>query len=320
MAPRGSGSVPASELCGICGGYRRAFSHSRSCDSVLHGRRFISAVAHLDVMHTPGSRAAPPPSLSLWHGSACRSPRKPVTEAVLNCCVTAKILFVDAEFLAGEMAEAAGAGHPTSPERHDGTPFTSPLSLSHYPNDELEKPVVWARASDLVRGFFGEPSTHSSLEPHVFFLSPLSPAIIEPSELGDNWVIGTMAAVAEHKHHLLRIVHHPRSQQRRSAEQLLGAYRVTLNMRGWWRSVVINDYFPITEGGSYIRCAHSRRDVRALWVPLLEKVYAKMCGAYCNIISGDPLVALRDFTSSPCARYDISHFNNIGVASFNFAS
>ncbi|AIN98031.1 calpain-like cysteine peptidase, putative [Leishmania panamensis] len=129
-----------------------------------------------------------------------------------------------------------------------------------------------------------------------------------------------MAAVAEHTHLLLRMFRHPFSQQRGAAEQCLGAYRVTLNVRGWWHSVVVDDYFPITEGGCYIKYAHSRRDVRELWVSLLEKAYAKVRGGYSNIVTGDPLMALRDFTGWPCARYDIAHFNNIALASSSFAS
>ncbi|XQJ30884.1 calpain-like cysteine peptidase, putative [Leishmania guyanensis] len=129
-----------------------------------------------------------------------------------------------------------------------------------------------------------------------------------------------MAAVAEHTHLLLRMFRHPFSQQRGAAEQCLGAYRVTLNVRGWWHSVVVDDYFPITEGDCYIKYAHSRRDVRELWVSLLEKAYAKVRGGYSNIVTGDPLMALRDFTGWPCARYDIAHFNNIALASSSFAS
>ncbi|TPP49878.1 Calpain cysteine protease family protein [Leishmania donovani] len=243
-----------------------------------------------------------------------------VTEAVLNACVAANIPFVDADFLAGEMALCGTGTRCTGSVGHDGAPFTSPFSVSHHFSEGLDrKPVAWARASDLVRRLFGEPNTHSALQPHVFFL-PLRLVIIEPGELGDSWVIGAMAAVAEHTHHLLRMFRHPRSQQQGAAEQLLGAYRVTLNVRGWWRSVVVDDYFPMIEGGSYINCAHSRRDVRELWVPLLEKVYAKMRGGYSNIITGDPLMALRDFTGWPCARYDISHFNDISVVSSSFAS
>ncbi|KAG5506487.1 hypothetical protein JKF63_05990 [Porcisia hertigi] len=243
------------------------------------------------------------------------------TEAVLHACVVANIPFVDAWFSPGEMALWGGGARCSVPVGSVTTPVASSLLWMSRDSGEglVERPVAWARASDIVRRLFGQWSAHSALDPHVFFL-PLSPVFIEPGDLGDSWVVGAMAALAEHTHLLLRMFRHPFSSQKGVAEQRLGAYRVTLNVRGWWRSVIVDDYFPLTEGCSYMKYAHSRRDVRELWVPLLEKAYAKVSGGYSRIVVGDPLVALRDFTGWPCAHYDLSFFSDIADASASFAS
>ncbi|KAK7197733.1 calpain-like cysteine peptidase [Novymonas esmeraldas] len=261
--------------------------------------------------------------------SSSSSPRRDgaAAEACLAACVAAGIPFVDTAFLAGEAALRVDAVHRSGSLVPVATPLTSPLStytpsstLGLVEEEEEDGVPVWARASDLVRRLFGVPSTHAALDPHVFLL-PLSPVVIEPGELGDSWVVGAMATVAEHPHFLLRMFRHPVCPLRGIEEQRVGAYRVTLNLRGWWCSVVVDDYLAVAEGcGAYPRYAHSRRDARELWVSLLEKAYAKVRGGYANIVAGDPLVALRDFTGWPSAHYDISHFHDIAVASSSFAS
>ena len=178
--------------------------------------------------------------------------------------------------------------------------------------------VGWMRTSHIVARLVGFScdSLARTLQPLVPTIDPL---YIEPGELGDSWLVGAMAAVAEHPGILLRMFRHPKSSENARIERAIGAFRVTLNVQGWWRSVIVDDFLPVTDG-NYPRYAHSRRDVRELWMGLLEKVFAKLRGGYANIIAGDPLDALQVLTGWPCARYDIANFKDIAVASSAFAS
>jgi len=55
------------------------------------------------------------------------------------------------------------------------------------------------------------------------------------------------------------------------------------------------------DGPEYAVCG---TDLRRLWVPLLEKAYAKVHGSYANIASGDALEPLTEFTGFPISRFD----------------
>ncbi|KPA75256.1 putative mitochondrial calpain-like cysteine peptidase [Leptomonas pyrrhocoris] len=178
--------------------------------------------------------------------------------------------------------------------------------------------VRWLRTSDIVARLFSPTCAHLvHMQP---LLTPIiDPLSIEPGELGDSWLVGAMAAVAEHPGVLLRMFRHPRSSEHAKIERALGAFRVTLNVQGWWRSVVVDDLLPVTSG-NYPQYAHSNRDVRELWMGMLEKAFAKVRGGYANIVAGDPLDALRVLTGWPCARYDIANFKGIAAASSAFAS
>jgi hypothetical protein len=219
--------------------------------------------------------------------------------------------FVDPEFppndhsLYGETRMRNGAFRTTS--TFSTTAFTTSSSV-----------ISWLRTSDIVARLVG-PSYVPLTRMHQSLVPIIDPLYIEPGELGDSWLVGAMAAVAEHPAILLRMFRHAKSLEHAKIERAAGAFRVILNIQGWWRSILIDDFLPVT-AGNYPKFAHSRRDVRELWMGLLEKAFAKVCGGYANIVAGDPLDALHMLTGWPCARYDIANFKDIAAASSAFAS
>jgi len=63
-----------------------------------------------------------------------------------------------------------------------------------------------------------------------------------------------------------------------------------------WRYVIIDDQFPVFAGNDeliFARCANKAE----LWVPLIEKAYAKLFGCYQTLISGFIDDGLHDMTS-----------------------
>ncbi|KPI88155.1 putative calpain-like cysteine peptidase putative cysteine peptidase Clan CA family C2 [Leptomonas seymouri] len=95
-----------------------------------------------------------------------------------------------------------------------------------------------------------------------------------------------MAAVAEHPF-ILRAFRHPKFSEQAKDECAIGAFRVTLNVRGWWRSVVVDDFTHATDV-NYPKYAHRSRDVRELWMLLLGKALAGVHGGCASFVVGDP--------------------------------
>lgn len=82
----------------------------------------------------------------------------------------------------------------------------------------------------------------------------------------------------------------------------MGAYRVTFNKNGWWRSVLVDSYLPISAGRpKYVK---SVNDLAEIWPSILQKAFAKLHGSYAKICTGDPLHALQDITGFPTYRFD----------------
>lgn len=158
----------------------------------------------------------------------------------------------------------------------------------------LKKTVPWAR-----------PNMY--LPEHLFssvrlFRNVISPLTVDPGELGDIWLVCAIAAFAEYPGLVRNMFCHPVNPQLTAKELNLGAHRVTLNKSGWWHNVIVDDYLPVVCGRP--KYAKSAGDPCELWVSILEKAYAKLHGCYANIVVGDPLMAIQDFTGFPTARFD----------------
>ncbi|KAG8343706.1 putative calpain-like cysteine peptidase [Trypanosoma vivax] len=134
------------------------------------------------------------------------------------------------------------------------------------------------------------------------FRHKILPSHVTQGDIGNSYFASAVACLAEVPDKVRDLFRHPVSATHGKSERSVGAYWVTLNYNGWWCPVVVDDYLPAyREGPEYLRCAV---DLRRLWVPLLEKAYAKVYRSYSNIVSGDPLEPLQDFTGFPITRFD----------------
>ncbi|CCW64468.1 unnamed protein product [Phytomonas sp. EM1] len=134
------------------------------------------------------------------------------------------------------------------------------------------------------------------------FRNGVHPKNIDEGELGDSWLIGAIAALAEFPDKIRDLFRHPQSLEQGKRERSLGIYRVTLNKDGWWINVVVDDYLPVFGGRPAF--ARTKGDPAEIWVSILQKAYAKVFGGYGFLMSGDPLHALQDITGFPCTPLD----------------
>ncbi|KPA75258.1 putative calpain-like cysteine peptidase putativecysteine peptidase Clan CA family C2 [Leptomonas pyrrhocoris] len=134
------------------------------------------------------------------------------------------------------------------------------------------------------------------------FRNGVHPSNLDEGDLGDSWLTGAMAALAEFPDKIRDIFRHPESVEQGQNERACGIYRVTLNKNGWWTNVIVDDYLPVAGGRP--KFARSKGDSAELWPAILEKAYAKVFGGYGFIVAGDPLHALQDMSGFPCSSFD----------------
>ncbi|KPA73947.1 putative calpain-like protein [Leptomonas pyrrhocoris] len=153
-------------------------------------------------------------------------------------------------------------------------------------------PVTWRRPEEYV--YLPEVSQVR------LFRGEISCFLVKQGELSNHTVVAAMAAVAQFPQHVRWMFRHPVSADVGKMERAEGCYRVTLLHNGWWKTYVIDDYVPASQTGPlFASCAE---DPRRLWVPLLEKAYAKCLGSYAATCVVDAMEAMGDFTGFP-ARY-----------------
>ena len=81
----------------------------------------------------------------------------------------------------------------------------------------------------------------------------------------------------------------------------VGAYCVQLYRNGEWTPILIDDLFPMRKKDSWtnenrgMACAHNR-ECKGLWLPLIEKAFAKYYGSYAMLEKGYVHQALQDLT------------------------
>lgn len=127
--------------------------------------------------------------------------------------------------------------------------------------------------------------------------------------LGDCWLLCSCAALASLPSKVQRLFRHPQRAEYGKLERQQGAYTVTINKDGWWTTTVVDDYLPVDQ----IECiapsfAHNSNDPCELWVPLVEKTFAKLYGSYAAVAEGEALHGLQNLTGYPSVRLDSAHW------------
>ncbi|VDI46453.1 calpain-15 [Mytilus galloprovincialis] len=119
---------------------------------------------------------------------------------------------------------------------------------------------------------------------------------IMQGEIGNCWFICALAVVAERQKLVERIV----VTKDYCPE---GAYVVRLCKDGIWKTVVLDDHFPVDQ---HKRLKYSKARRGQLWVPLIEKAAAKMHGCYQALGSGRTVESLSLLTGEPCEHLSLN--------------
>jgi len=146
----------------------------------------------------------------------------------------------------------------------------------------------WLRPGEMRRG-----NTNFDLfnQPWCVFRGQPQPDDAKQGSLGDCWLLSAISVLAD-RPELLRKLFPGGGEISRS-----GAYPVRLCLDGEWRVIVVDDMMPCTRYGTL---AFSQAARRQLYVPLLEKAFAKAYGSYEAIEAGTCDEALAALTGAPC--------------------
>ena len=86
-----------------------------------------------------------------------------------------------------------------------------------------------------------------------------------------------------------------------------------LCLGGRWRDVIVDDRLPCIGGGlaTYSQLAYCSTQRCQLWASIVEKGFAKVCGSYDAVASGETEEALTIMTGWPCLniRFDREDFD-----------
>ena len=95
-----------------------------------------------------------------------------------------------------------------------------------------------------------------------------------------------------------------------------GQYGVFLRLTGIWKLVVIDDYIPYLFDTKYNKIfSYSSVNQSFIWLNLLEKAYAKLCGGYDKIEKGDVQEILDILTDTCTEKYELVCFNKLYLIS-----
>jgi len=185
--------------------------------------------------------------------------------------------FVDHIFIASE--------YPAI--RMDKDPKRSKLNVSKWTSA-----IEWRRPAniDLASYMGARGPSAAPIKPTLFKQGNQLPGDVEQGALPNTWFLGAASAVATRPDLLqsLFVDYSPNCENH-------GVYTVRLYKDGIWHNVIIDDQLPVTTDGQFLfsRC----KDPSELWLPLLEKAYAKLHGCYECLMQGSVPLVMQDLTA-----------------------
>eukprot|EP01062_Namystynia_karyoxenos_P059301 TRINITY_DN50751_c0_g1_i1.p1 TRINITY_DN50751_c0_g1~~TRINITY_DN50751_c0_g1_i1.p1 ORF type:complete len:1148 (+),score=270.08 TRINITY_DN50751_c0_g1_i1:398-3445(+) len=157
--------------------------------------------------------------------------------------------------------------------------------------------VAWCRAASC---------TGTGTRACLFAAGAPRPTDVRRGLLPDGWLLCALAALAELSADPARCPLRALFSAHRPQYQAVGAYRVTLLRDGWWREVVVDDYLPVKHARrgvsfepAYANCAVHPPNEFEVWVPIIEKAYARLHGSYAAAAAGHFYEALGDLSGYP---------------------
>lgn len=134
------------------------------------------------------------------------------------------------------------------------------------------------------------------------FLNKIEENDIIQGGLGDCYFLSAIAALTKYPDLIRRLF----LFQERSEE---GCYGINFRINGEWTVVLVDDFIPST-GGRRPDFVFSKTNDNELWVVLLEKAWAKICGNYIRSVGGIPSEVFDCICNSSSENITISEGNS----------
>jgi len=160
----------------------------------------------------------------------------------------------------------------------DGSLHNKTNSKLHVNELKIWRRFVWKRPTEFMPG-----------EPQLF-VGDIDPSDIVEGYLGNFYFLSAVRALAENPANIKRLFDIKKADKE-------GQYIVNLSLNGENYKIEIDDYIPYYEKAK--KPAFSYSKTNELWVMLLEKAWAKVCGSYENSIMGLCCESFRALTGAP---------------------
>ena len=85
-------------------------------------------------------------------------------------------------------------------------------------------------------------------------------------------------------------------------------YTLYVYANGDYHKVILDDFFPVVKGTSSLRFA--KPDKEEIWLPLLEKAFAKTHGGYGSLITCEVSEVIQCFTGVPVEKFNLSDLDD----------
>ena len=81
-------------------------------------------------------------------------------------------------------------------------------------------------------------------------------------------------------------------------------YTLYIYINGDYQKLILDDFLPLVKDTTTLRFA--KPDKEEIWLPLLEKAFAKTHGGYGSLITCDVAEVIQCFTGVPVEKFDIA--------------
>jgi calpain-15 len=119
---------------------------------------------------------------------------------------------------------------------------------------------------------------------------------IKQGILGDCYFLSSVSAIAEYAERFNKIFIHKEVSKN-------GCITVQFFINGKPKIITIDDHFPCIQRQGKLKWAFASSGENELWVSVLEKAWAKVCGSYAHTIAGLPSEAMATLTEAPTISY-----------------
>jgi hypothetical protein len=132
----------------------------------------------------------------------------------------------------------------------------------------------------------------------ILFANGISPGDVQQGALGDCWLLGSLCCLATNPPLLERLFV--------NTEHMLDCGFITCQFfkNGNWQQVIIDTRLPFNSSCSTPIYGHCK-DINEMWLPLIEKAYAKLHKTYENLNGGKMTDAMVDLTGEASEKYNL---------------